>query len=73
MKGEWLKEWWRHFGVGFIHFKYATGFINTSEPLLLGFVTSENRDTAESLISTPGPDQIGLEKGHSWFRKQTTP
>eukprot|EP00961_Rhodomonas_salina_P159473 2147455-Rhodomonas_salina.1 len=61
MKGEWLKEWWRHFGVGYIHFEYAMGGIETKEPLLLGFLASESRETTEALISgTSSSTQIGL-------------
>eukprot|EP00961_Rhodomonas_salina_P113878 1531659-Rhodomonas_salina.1 len=61
MKGEWFKEWWRHFGVGYVHFEYIAGGIDTSWHLLLGFLASEPRDVMEALIDGISTDpQIGL-------------
>eukprot|EP00961_Rhodomonas_salina_P123036 1657210-Rhodomonas_salina.2 len=61
MKGEWMKEWWRHFSVSVLHFTYSEGCIDTSEPLLLGFSTDVNRSAAEARIDGSSTEaQIGL-------------
>eukprot|EP00961_Rhodomonas_salina_P102727 1381560-Rhodomonas_salina.1 len=61
MKGEWMKEWWRHFSVSVLHFGYSEGCIDTAEPLLLGFSNEASRSSVEALIDGTSSDpQIGL-------------